>query len=254
MAQIQLKEQIAWLRRQKGLTQEALAQQLGVTNQTVSKWESGQCCPDIQLLPALADLFGVSVDELMGHTPSGSLDSLCLGLKSYFTNLPEGQSFEDAYRLAAQLHEIVMTDGYKKRLPWSEKNYAEENMTRWGLSACSEAPGNTLRSGNVLLFTRNDAYQSPKAAELRAIQAALKMLSDRKALKVFFALQDLTVRDPDLYVTADGIAAKAKLDIGETEEILSDLPVTVLEDGVTEKYRIEGSAAWLADVIRLVRL
>ena len=127
-------------------------------------------------------------------------------------------------------------------------------MTRWGLSACSEAPGNTLRSGNVLLFTRNDAYQSPKAAELRAIQAALKMLSDRKALKVFFALQDLTVQDPDLYVTADGIAAKAKLDIGETEEILSDLPVTVLEDGVTEKYRIEGSAAWLADVLRLVRL
>ncbi len=254
MAQIQLNEQIAFLRRQKGLTQEALAQQLGVTNQTVSKWESGQCCPDIQLLPVLADLFGVSVDELMGHTPSGSLDSLCLGLKSYFTNLPEGQSFEDAYLLAAQLHEIVMTDGYKKRLPWSEKNYAEENMTRWGLSACSEAPGNTLRSGNVLLFTQNDAYQSPKAAELRAIQAALKALSDRKTLKVFFALQDLTVRNADRYVTADEIAAKAKLTVEETEDILTELPVTVLEDEGAEKYRIEGSAAWLADVIRLIRL
>ena len=254
MAQIQLKEQISFLRRQKGLTQEALAQQLGVTNQTVSKWESGQCCPDILLLPVLADLFGVSVDELMGHTPAGSLESLCLGVKSYFTNLPEDQSFEDAYRLAAQLHEIVMTDGYKKRLPWSEKNYAEENMTRWGLSSCSEAPGNTLRSGNVLLFTWNDAYQSPKAAELRAIQAALKVLSDRKALKVFFALHDLTVRDPDRYVTADAVAAKAKLAVDETEEILSEFPVTVLEDGDGEKYRLEGSAAWLADVVRLVRL
>ena len=254
MAQIQLKEQIAWLRRQKGLTQEALAQQLGVTNQTVSKWESGQCCPDIQLLPVLADFFGVSVDELMGHTPGIGLESLCLRLKSYFTNLPEGRSFEDAYRLAAQLHEIVMTDGYKKRLPWSEKNYAEENMTRWGLSACSEAPGSSLRSGSVLLFTRNDAYQSPKASELRSIQSALKILSDRKTLKVFFALQDLTVRDPDRYVTAEEIASKAKLDSGEAEEILSELPVTVLEDGDAEKYRIDGSAAWLADVVRLVRL
>ena len=254
MAQIQLKEQISFLRRQKGLTQEALAQQLGVTNQTISKWESGQCCPDIQLLPVLADLFGVSIDELVGHTPRTGLESLCLGLKSYFTNLPEGQGFGDAYRLAAQLHEIIMTDGYKKRLPWSEKNYAEESMTRWGLSACSEAPGNTLRNANVLLFTRNDAYQSPKAAELRSIQAALKVLSERKTLKVFFALQDLTVRNPDRYAAADEIAAKAKLTVEETEDVLSELPVTVLEDGDTEKYRIEGSAAWLADVIRLVRL
>ena len=54
-------------RRELGLTQEGLAQKLGVTNQAVSKWESGLSCPDIALLPQLADLFGITIDELFGR-------------------------------------------------------------------------------------------------------------------------------------------------------------------------------------------
>ena len=71
MTTIKINEQIAFLRKQKGLTQEELANALGVTNQAVSKWESAQCCPDIQLLPLIADYFGVSIDELMGHNAVG---------------------------------------------------------------------------------------------------------------------------------------------------------------------------------------
>ena len=59
--------QIANLRKKCGLTQEGLAQKLGITNQAVSKWESEQCCPDVMLLPKLADTFGVSLDELFGR-------------------------------------------------------------------------------------------------------------------------------------------------------------------------------------------
>ena len=56
-------------RKALGLTQEGLAQKLGVTNQAVSKWESGQSCPDLALLPLLADLFGITIDELFGREP-----------------------------------------------------------------------------------------------------------------------------------------------------------------------------------------
>ena len=54
-------------RKEKGLTQEALANKLGVSNQAVSKWEGDVCCPDLQLLPLLADTLELSLDELFGR-------------------------------------------------------------------------------------------------------------------------------------------------------------------------------------------
>ena len=60
---------ISKYRKALGITQEALAQQLEVTNQAVSKWESDQCCPDVMLLPRLADIFNITIDELFGREP-----------------------------------------------------------------------------------------------------------------------------------------------------------------------------------------
>ena len=65
MRKLQISKNIAILRQNKGITQEALAQKLGVTNQAISKWEAGKCCPDIELLPLLAKIFECSIDELM---------------------------------------------------------------------------------------------------------------------------------------------------------------------------------------------
>lgn len=53
------------LRKQRGWTQTELADKLGVTNQAVSKWENGDSFPDTGMLVPLAELFGVSVDELL---------------------------------------------------------------------------------------------------------------------------------------------------------------------------------------------
>ena len=52
-------------RKEKQMTQEDLAQHLGVSPQAVSKWENDQTCPDISLLPQLAKLLGVTTDELL---------------------------------------------------------------------------------------------------------------------------------------------------------------------------------------------
>ena len=55
------------LRKTKNVTQEALAAELGVTAAAVSKWENGYTLPDILMLCALADFFGVTTDELLGR-------------------------------------------------------------------------------------------------------------------------------------------------------------------------------------------
>ena len=56
---------IAKFRKAKNLTQEELANQLGVSSQAVSKWENDASCPDISLLPQLSRVLGVTTDELL---------------------------------------------------------------------------------------------------------------------------------------------------------------------------------------------
>ena len=61
---MEIGNQIKALRTQKGVTQETLAQALGVSAQSVSKWENGASAPDIGLLPAISAYFGVTIDAL----------------------------------------------------------------------------------------------------------------------------------------------------------------------------------------------
>ena len=56
---------IASLRKENGMTQFELAEKMGVTDKAVSKWERDLSCPDVNTIPKLAEVFGISVDELM---------------------------------------------------------------------------------------------------------------------------------------------------------------------------------------------
>lgn len=58
-------EFLAALRKSKGYTQQEVADTLGVSNKTVSSWETGASCPDISMLPVLAELYGVTCDEII---------------------------------------------------------------------------------------------------------------------------------------------------------------------------------------------
>lgn len=60
-----LGSRIAEYRKAKGITQDQLAEHMGVSSQAVSKWENDLSCPDIALLPRLADYFGITIDKLL---------------------------------------------------------------------------------------------------------------------------------------------------------------------------------------------
>ena len=65
MDQVNIGRFLAELRRGENLTQEALAEKIGVTNKTISRWENGNYMPDIEMFQTLGQIFGVSVNELL---------------------------------------------------------------------------------------------------------------------------------------------------------------------------------------------
>lgn len=86
MANKSMGEIISTLRKEKGMTQKELAEQLNITDKAVSKWERDVACPDVNTIPKLAEILGVSLDELMnaksvqisGHKGAGFLVNLIL--------------------------------------------------------------------------------------------------------------------------------------------------------------------------------
>ena len=90
-------ENIAALRKEKGWTQE----QLSVSAQAVSKWESGKSCPDISLLPAIAKLFGVTVDALFSLPKQAPLVEM---------RAPEGRRKPDPDKLFLRVR-VLSKDG-----------------------------------------------------------------------------------------------------------------------------------------------
>lgn len=100
---------IARARREKELTQEALANKLGVTNQAVSKWESDACFPDITLLPQLADALGLTLDALFGRETdeSARLEQLPNGANTVIDELPWPDD-DDLHAVLYRGHTLLM--------------------------------------------------------------------------------------------------------------------------------------------------
>ncbi len=91
MKEINIARAILQGRRAKGVTQEELAQFIGVSKASVSKWETGQSYPDITLLPHLAAYFNISIDELIGYEPwmtKEDIRRLYHSLSAKFSELP----------------------------------------------------------------------------------------------------------------------------------------------------------------------
>ena len=93
------------LRQKLELTQEELAEKIGVSGQAVSKWERNECYPDITLLPGLADIFEVSVDELLGVKTEEKNEKLNdIYVQSH--TLASQKKFNEAYELIQSAQKI----------------------------------------------------------------------------------------------------------------------------------------------------
>lgn len=82
-------------RKRLGLTQDQLAEKLGVSPQAVSKWENDQSCPDVSLLPKLAEIFGITTDQLLGVAPEEAPEAP--SYQESEENEPQGLHFRNGH-------------------------------------------------------------------------------------------------------------------------------------------------------------
>ncbi len=100
-------------RLQCGLSQFALGAKLGVSSVSVSKWERGQTQPDIHALTQMADIFGVTVDELVGHEAAlpGENPNIHLMTRAFRQLTPDEQEKYIAVGRALFAHAFGQEDG-----------------------------------------------------------------------------------------------------------------------------------------------
>ena len=102
MKDIKIAQIISKNRKEKEITQQELADFIGVSKASVSKWETEQSYPDITILPQLASFFNISIDNLIGYEPQLSkkdIRSIYLQLSNDFSNNPFEETVEKCQRL-----------------------------------------------------------------------------------------------------------------------------------------------------------
>nr|WP_302594717.1 helix-turn-helix transcriptional regulator [uncultured Acetatifactor sp.] len=107
------------LRKKRGLTQEQLAEYLGISSQAVSKWKNNISYPDVSLLPVLANYFQVSTDELLGVDTAKrteTIQKLCLAADGM---IAEGRYAEAVAKLRLDLVQYPVNDQLLYRLAWA---------------------------------------------------------------------------------------------------------------------------------------
>lgn len=119
-------------RQELGLTQKQLAEQLHVTDKAVSKWERGQGYPDISTLPLLAEVLGVSIDEMLSGSQDSLHDAPVIEVKDMMQTIREVDS-QRMERVARWCWLIVTLAGLVAILVCGICNYAIDGGFTWSL-------------------------------------------------------------------------------------------------------------------------
>lgn len=186
----QLADNLKLLRKQKGLTQEELAETFGVTSQSISKWELGINYPDITILPMIAQFYKVSIDELLGYVPVSSINSIYIDVKAFIESSDD--KIDDAYKIARLACSLVHSGktNQAERLLVGKRDYS--------LSYGEEKTGLTISSDESVFISSFKDLRDYDITTIRKVHNYLNKLSDLNTLKVLFGIFNLHIKNSEI--------------------------------------------------------
>ncbi|ADU26901.1 helix-turn-helix domain-containing protein [Ethanoligenens harbinense] len=205
MQTIQIGANIASLRKEKGVTQEELADYLGISKPAVSKWESGQSYPDILLLPRLAAYFNRTVDELLGYAAQMTVEEV----KSLYIRLADAFADEPFDTVYARCEEAVKSHYACFRLLFA---MAQLLVNHAPLAGAPDRVAAVYREASGLfLRVERESGETGLARQALSMRAfcALVLQQPDEAIKLLEGIEELSL-------SGDQLLAKAYAMQGET--------------------------------------
>ena len=173
---ILLSDQLKKLRKEKGATQEALANHLGISTQAVSKWERGEGYPDITLLPSIAAYYDVSIDDLLGVGEIEKEKKLLAYREKNMELFRQGKSPERVALWREARREFPNDPAVLYNLMYAllaeDRNKNADEIIGFGERILNESTDNSLRSGAIqclcstYYFGRKDVESAKKYANM----------------------------------------------------------------------------------------
>ena len=215
---IKLAENLQLLRKQKGKTQEDLAEVFGVSSQSVSKWELGINYPDITMLPKLADYYNISIDELLGYKTISSINSIYIDIKTLIES--SENKIDDAYKIAR----LAIASIHSKERKQVERLLAGKRD--YSLAFGQEKNGITICSDESVFISSFVDLRDYDITTIRKVANYLNKISDLNTLKVIFGLFNLHVRKrEENSFSIDEIMEETKLDNTSVNKVLNNIDV-----------------------------
>lgn len=233
---LKIAENLLFLRKQQGITQEALAEVLGVTSQSISKWELGINCPDISLLPEIASFYKISIDELLGYKPISSINSIYMDIRAFIES--EENKIDNVYKIAR------LAVGCSNKFERSQAERLLDGKRDYSLSYGQNESGVTISSDQSIFICSFNDLRDYDVSTIRKVYNYLNKLNDVNTLKVLFALFSLQVNNKESNsFSINEISDKCKLSDSIIYKALDNLDVSLdkeeLEKNGEEKYVLE---------------
>lgn len=228
---IAIAQNIARIRKEAHLTQEDLAEFLGVTKASVSKWETGQSCPDIELLPRIATYFGITIDALVGYEPQmtkAGIRAACACLRTAFAE----EGFTAAH---AQCQELVRD--YYACYPLLVQ-VVTLYLNHLGLASETERAAVVDEALGLCRRVRAGSSAVADLDQARASEAALLLISGKPQ-----AAAELLADAIEPVVGADVALAHAYLACGEAAKADEALQVMLYQSLLLDMNRLSEMAA-----------